>query len=196
MGMYPTKNCNYDALDLDTKWLKDNGYFDGYKTGSIKWTWVWGHESSISITVLTIGEAKITFDYTIDKGTTDEKSMNYTFPLRQVKCNLGGHRWAFECSLYSNGVYCGRRVYTLFKIGSDFFGCRTCMRIVYKSQRLSGRRKYAAFGRAIQTCQKIEELEAQITKWHYQGRPTKKVVRLNRLYTDLSLVKDIPFARM
>ncbi|MBT3704780.1 hypothetical protein HOG17_03280 [Candidatus Peregrinibacteria bacterium] len=183
MGMYPTKNSADDCFCIDTQWLKQHGYFCGWKSGGITWSRGWsGSESSIGFTVSTMSSPEIKFQYTITpRWDGEKKDMDYSFPLVKVPCNLGGFRWAFKCSLYKRNCYCGRTVYKLYQPdGSDYFGCRKCMNIVYESQRKSGCR-LEFFGKALDNERKYGEVYDSIHKWHYQGKPTRKVRKLRRL---------------
>ena len=180
--MYATKARAEDCLNIDTKWLKDHGYFCGYRRGVISWTYGWSDfESSVSLSVDTMDSPNIHFRYTETARWGDEKmDMDYSFPLVKVPCNLGGFRWAFKCSLYKNGIYCGRTAYALYQGNSGYFGCRHCANITYQSQRRSGSR-LEYFGRALENNRKACELYDSIKKWSYKGRPTKKVLKLRRL---------------
>lgn len=189
MGMYRTKTADSDSLVLDTTWLKEHGYFIDHKSGGIKWTDHWGWESSISFAVNTEENPYINFDYIVRKDTEEEGVMNYRFPLVKVPCNLGGYRWAFRCGLYKNNIYCGKIVYKLYKARSDYFGCRKCIGIVYDSQRNSGS-SFEDFGKMINTLKQLEELEMRTTKWHYQGRPTRNVRKMEKLTEELEYYKN------
>jgi hypothetical protein len=192
MGMYATKSTAEGSLKVDTQWLKQHDYFCGFRNGGITWTSGFGHKSSISLMVYTTADSpKINFQYSItDRWNGEKKSMDYSFPLIQVPCNIGGFRWAFKCSLFKNGRYCGRTVYTLYKANSDYFGCRHCAGVVYESQRHSGA-KFEYFGKLLDADDKIEKLYKTIRKWQYRGFPTRKVKRLRKLeeYSTLNAVR-------
>jgi hypothetical protein len=183
MGMYQTHSTAEESFTLDTKWLKDHGYLRGWKCGGITWTYGWNkNESSIGFSVDTLRSSpSIRFEYTITRWKNGEKKeMDYTFPLVPVPCNLGGIRWAFKCSLWRNGVYCGKTVYTLYRADSDWFGCRKCMKIVYESQRDSGS-KYEFLGKILKAEKKHEKLFESMKKLTYKGRPTKKFIKVAKL---------------
>lgn len=181
MGMYATKSMAERSPSIDTKWLKDHGYFCGRKSGGITWTSYFGDNPSISFTVYTMDHyPHIHFQYSTNEWGEEKKDMDYSFPLVQVPCNLGGFRWAFKCDLSKNGGYCGRIVHALYKAGSNYFGCRHCMSIVYRSQRKSGGR-FEYFGKILDRAEEVEKLCNSIKKWSYKGRPTKKALRLKRL---------------
>ncbi len=175
MGMYATKHLAEESRDLDTQWLKKNGYFCGYKSGGIKWTWGYGGESSIGFTVDVLDDfPNIRLQYTVHSSREERRSMDYSLPLIKVPCNLGGFRWAFQCTLSRNNIYCGRLVYHLYKGYPDYFGCRNCIGIVYNSQRDSGKR-FAILGKILDAEREAKEVLKTIHKWHYRGQPTRKV---------------------
>lgn len=188
MGIWAEYYTDEDSLSIDTRWLKDNGYFCGYKSGGIKWTYGFGGKSSIGFTVDTINEfPKIRFQYVIAKDTENERHMDYSYNLHKIPCNLGGFRWAIECGLYCRNKYCGRKVYKLFRSpNSDYYGCGKCMHIIYESQRKSGSR-FESLDKLFRAEKKAEKLEQSITKTHYQGVPTRKMRKLMNLRNNLSL---------
>ena len=69
----------------------------------------------------------------------------FDYPVRLVTtgCHLGGMRWWFICPLSCNGVPCGRRVRKLHLRG-NYFGCRHCHNLTYRSTQESDSRVYAA----------------------------------------------------
>lgn len=175
--MYSSFYTEQESLCLDTKWLKEHDYFCGYKSGGIMWTYGFDCRSSISIKV-DVDASHIQFIYTIEKGTNEERQMDYIFPLVKVPCNLGGFRWAFKCGLTKESRLCGRTVYTLYKPpNSDYFGCIKCMHIVYESQRDCGNR-LEFFGKMLKAEDKYSKIYDSIHKWHYQGKPTRKIKKL------------------
>jgi len=201
MGRRAECNSADDALSIDTKWLKDHGYFCGLKYGAITWTWNWsGKKSTVGFTVhvhdIDVFRPFIRFQYTTKSWyEEEEKEMDYMFDLVKVPCNLGGFRWAFKCGLSKNNNYCGRIVYTLFKAGSDYFGCRKCMNIVYESQRQSGSR-FEHFGKMLKNEKKYYKLADTIKKRHYRGIPTKKMQKLMRLEAQLPSIEQIAFMEL
>src|SRR5262245_19639228 len=105
-------------------------------TSSLKWT------SSHT------GEDRGSIGYTIDARTdgTGTMHLRYThtpyggepelldYPVRLVSTrpHLGGLRWWFICPLVINDRPCGRRIAKLYHCGK-YFGCRTCLRLAYRS---------------------------------------------------------------
>lgn len=171
---------------IQTWWLKQYGYLDPYywKSGTITWTSSWSDtKSSIDITVSTLSDdqyIKLYYIQTDYEG--NKKTFDYKFPLLTTRCNFGGVRYWFQCTLTANGKYCGRRVGTLYKAG-DYFGCRHCYYLSYESRNENRRfRDYPLFF-LLTAHQKIDELEAKIKRKFYNGKPTKKQRTLYRLYS-------------
>ena len=101
-------------------------------------------------------------------GEDEFKSVEQKYPIVSTSCNYSGQRYWFICSVYRNGIYCGRRVAKLYKGGgSVYFACRHCYDLTYRS-RIDG---YAY------TDSDLDKLGDSIKKWYYNGRPTRKHLR-------------------
>lgn len=74
-----------------------------------------------------------------------QPGQSFEYPIRLVTtgCHLGGVRWWFICPLVVNGTACGRRARKLYLSG-NYFGCRHCHRLAYRSSQQSDSRVYAA----------------------------------------------------
>jgi len=160
---------------ISTNFLKKYDYFNGYKYGLITWTSYWGDKNSISVQTIGLDDdPRLRIFYTsTDNQTGEKRDFDYDIPLTTTPCHFGGKRHWFICPWYRNGVYCGRRVGTLYK-GGDYFACRHCYGLTYESQNASGIAK--RFGKII-SAPEMDERWASITKTHYQGKPTKKYLR-------------------
>src|SRR3989338_5619504 len=166
---------------LSVFWLKKHGYMSsGWHSGGIKWTHG-SSESSIGF-IVSIDEnegdhVKLQYINT-DSWTGERESMDLRIELTATPCNFGGKRYWFICPLTKSGQYCGRRVGVLFGIGK-WFGCRCCGNIAYASQMLGG--KYKGFV----SIPDIDRAEAEVKRYYYRGRPTrkhKKLIRLNEKF--------------
>ncbi|MBN9122903.1 MAG: hypothetical protein J0I06_27820 [Planctomycetes bacterium] len=69
-------------------------------------------------------------------------ALDYSVRLVTTGCHLGGVRWWFVCPLVRDNVACGRRVRKLYLCG-QYFGCRTCHNLTYRSRQESDARVYA-----------------------------------------------------
>jgi hypothetical protein len=69
-------------------------------------------------------------------------------PITWTECHLGGRRPWFNCAVYANGQYCGRRVAKVYQAG-DVFACRHCCGLAYASQHEPVRERGIAMARKI-----------------------------------------------
>jgi hypothetical protein len=68
-------------------------------------------------------------------GTEPPRPVALDVALERAAVPRGGFRWWGRCPLAVNGVACGRRVATLYlPPGADYFGCRACHRLSYRSR--------------------------------------------------------------
>ena len=187
MGSYygSKKDTVEDCRSVSISFLKKHDYFCGFRSGGIVWKNCYGEEtSSISVTVSTMyGDTYVRFQYTsTDRHSMEKTDYDYKVWLTTTPCYFGGVRYWFICPLNKNGVYCGRRVGVLYKApGASYFGCRHCYNLSYDSQNETRSGMFGAFGGVLRTDRKIEELQSQIKRWTWRGRPTRKVRRLEKL---------------
>ncbi len=123
--------------------------------------------------VLNSYEKYIQFSYTCtDLNENKTSSHNYKIYLTTTKCNYGGHRFWFTCPLSVDGKYCSRRVGVLYKPPYiDYFGCRTCLKLAYKCNNLSGNQKLLG----TVSYPELLELRDKVNKrMFYRGKLTKK----------------------
>jgi len=133
---YSSRMTVEECKSISTKWLKDNGYFCGFKWGGMRWTNYAGEETgSISFKVsVNDNTGYIQFQYTYTDYYTKEKTdLDYQVQLVSTPCNFGGKRWWFICPLVVNGRVCNRRVGVLYLGGGKYFGCRHCYDLTYRS---------------------------------------------------------------
>lgn len=175
---------------ISTAFLKKHGYFKGWRSGTMSWTnsGLWGeNKSSVGVEVSTSDGAshlRITYTQT-DRDTEKKKEFDYKIPLTTTACRYGGERYWFICPWYKDGKYCGKRVGTLYKDG-DYFACRHCYELGYSSQKTNRRYKMLPLFNVITIEKKIEELQGQIKRPYYAGKPTRKERQLEKLYTQIN----------
>lgn len=163
-----------DSLHKVQTWfLNKHGYFNrGYRSGVITWTSNWsGNKSSISVASgIYDDEQHIRLWYThTDRYTGEKESLDYKIMLTSTPCYFGGYRFWFVCPWYRNGVYCGRRVGTLY-LGGKYFACRHCYDLTYNSRNLGGISKAA--GQVISEPE-LEGLWKRIKRKFYAGKMTR-----------------------
>ena len=113
--------------------------------------------------------------------------------LITTPCNLGGVRYWFVCPLCKDGVYCGRRVGTLYLASvGNYFGCRHCYDLSYGSCNEPHFARPGGIYYSLVTDFKIEELYSQIKRWTWRGKPTKKARKLKALSDRLDKCESDP----
>ena len=163
-------------IKLSVSYLRKNGYFHGLVTGDIP-TLCGGVKGGYHIIVSTLNKDApyLHLSCSIMQSNGERKDLGYYVDLVTTKCGFGGERFWFLCPITIDGKPCGKRVAVLYK-GNDFFGCRECHNLTYKSQKLSGIRK--KFG-VINMPELHSEL-LKIKRLRYKGWPTKKILRFNK----------------
>lgn len=180
---YSKKTESDHLLKISIFWLRRHGFLRLGGSGGISWTSGWTNDkNSISITSFVWGEDKhLRFRYTQTDLNGEKREFDYKIRLTTTVCNFGGERYWFVCPLSTNGRYCGRGVGVLYKAG-DYFGCRHCYDLTYSSRNESRGGRYYPMLRFLGGVEKMEDLEGQIKRRFYAGKPTRKQRRLDRLY--------------
>jgi hypothetical protein len=99
----------------------------------LPWSWTRKNELAGTITIETEHDAVVLIYRSHRFGSTEWRDVRQRVPITWTECHLGGRRPWFKCDVYSNGLYCGRRVTTIYN-GGDFFACRHCCGLGYASQ--------------------------------------------------------------
>jgi hypothetical protein len=122
--------CN----EISIKLLRDNGFLDSNKTGTVEWKNVAGDVvSSVEVeSFISVAVAKTSF-LVVRHGVLASR-VEQKIELIRWPCNYGGFRYYFACPAVANGVYCGNRVTKLFlPPAGKVFGCRECYDLTYQS---------------------------------------------------------------
>jgi hypothetical protein len=180
MGRYylDSKSTVEDCTKLSVFKLKEFGLLTGYRGTTLTWTRSFsGHKSSIGICV-DIEELYAKVNYTItDRYSGKKTDYDYKIALTTTQCNFNGKRYWFICPLSRNGVYCGRRVGTLFLApGGNYFGCRHCYNLSYESRNEPRLARFGGIGFPLIADRKMEELRSQIKRWTWRGKPIYPMV--------------------
>jgi hypothetical protein len=186
MGRYywDKKDTVEDCTQLSIFKLKEFGLLSGYHATTLTWTRsLSGKKSSIGIIVDTEDEPYVKVNYTITDRSTDEKTdYNYKIQLATTLCHFGGVRYWFICPLTKNGIYCGRRVGTLYLgSGGHYFGCRHCYGLSYESRNECRLGRFGQLGYILKAERQYEELYEKTKRWTWRGRPTRKARKLQAL---------------
>lgn len=196
MGRYyfDAKTTVEQATQLSIFKLKEFGLLGGLCSSALTWTRrLSGTKNSIGILVNT-EELYVRVNYTITNRWTDEKSdYEYKISLTTTPCHFGGVRYWFICPLSRNGIYCGRRVGTLYLAsGGNYFGCRHCYDLSYESRNESRLGRFGQWGYILKADRQCEELYKSIKRWTWRGRPTRKVRKLQALEARLNAYHNRP----
>lgn len=170
-----SKILKEDCRTISIYQLREWNRLVDYNSGQITWTSGWsGKKNSVDYIINLLDNDNMYFelDYTITDNQTGEKNhINKKYPLLTTKCNYGGKRYWFKCSVFNRGSYCGRRTAKLYMgAGSHFFACRHCYALSYRS-RIDD----------FPSCPDIQEYRSKMKRWYYRGKPTLKHRRFLRM---------------
>ena len=172
-------------------WLNKKGYIeDGWKRfGTLNWSSNGTPTGDIRFELSTDeNDSYIRLIYRAKKHWESEdkyRSLDYKFNLIKTLCNFGGVRWFFQCGLYKNGAYCGRRVGILYSTG-DYFGCRHCANLSYDSCNQDKRYRSGVWKVFTNESKAEEYYLKNVKRQFYRGKPTKKYQRYLKLEGNLT----------
>ena len=144
------------------------------------------------------GEKRITcsMGYSISYSKDVARAINLTYKivssgdehgtaieLINTVCNFGNLRYWFRCNGVKNGIYCGRRVATVYFASNDFY-CRHCLDLTYATNNRSKQFRMLDF---IFDSEKIYRLNEQLKKtnrYYYANKPAKKSLKLMHLLSE------------
>jgi len=178
--MDKNKNTKIEAdglMKLSVSFLKKEGFLKGLISGIVV-DRCGGVENQYHITVSTINEDDkyVYFTYSSRQPGGEFKDLEYKVSLVTTACHYGrGRRFWFACPLIVNGKDCGRRVGVLYKSG-DYFGCRHCYNLTYKSRNQSG--PFKRFG--VVDGLLLSPAMWDPRWWTYKGKPTKRYLRFDK----------------
>jgi hypothetical protein len=131
-----------ECKSIDIPWLKQHGYFCGFKSGGIEWRNDAVEITSsigihVSVDESNIGGNYLRLIYNQTNNFMNEKTeLDYKIELVTSPCKFGGVRYWFICPLMVNGRLCGRRVGKLYlPPEGKYFGCRNCYNLTYRCQK-------------------------------------------------------------
>lgn len=164
-----------NVISFSIRDLRRMGFLNGCKSGNISWTFGQSENKSvIGITTFTSESSSfIRLYYTQTESDGTKNKFDYEISLVKTLCNYGGHRFWFLCR-------CGKRVGSLYKDG-DYFACRHCYDLTYKSRNENRRYKLYPLFTAMGLTHKIDYLQSKIKRSYYAGMPTKKQRQLDKL---------------
>jgi hypothetical protein len=141
-GLHYKKDAVEDGLKLTVSNLKQKldfaleGGDESFAWGQVQWSRGADVTDSISYKVENRhGTLLVHLSYTTTRGWEKTKTDNdYAVAVTYSVPPFGGRRWWWMCPLVKNGRACKRRVSKLYlPPGSNFFGCRHCHELTYRS---------------------------------------------------------------
>ncbi len=179
-GYRISKNVAEDCFKLSIFEMRQNGFFTKFFSGDIAWL-ADGKRSSVVARLEPVGDAlQLRLLYTqTDHKTGQKQEFNYIINLTTTPCNFGDLRYWFVCPISKNGIKCNRRVGVLYK-GGDYFGCRHCYNLSYRSCNKNPRFRGLPW-RDYSREDKVEELYKRMKTKYYAGKPTKTYRRILQL---------------
>lgn len=167
-------------LKIDASFLSREGYFRQSKSGILTWTQMnTGDKNRVSI-YFDETENTLRISYTVTDYDGEKNDINYKVKVVTTKCNYGGERFWFICPLQKKGIPCGRRIRVLYQ-GQDYFGCRHCYDLTYKSRNQTKTYREYPYS-TMDAYFKIEDIEKDMKIRFYNGKPTRKQKQIDKLY--------------
>ncbi len=137
---YSNRGTTEECKFVSVSFLNKHHYFDGgIRSGGMNWSRGGEQIGNMDFEVSTLlGDEYIRFKYTLTNNQTEVKTVyDYKAQIVSTPCYFGGRRWWFICPLVKDGRVCNRRVGVLYLAGGNYFGCRHCYNLTYKSSRES-----------------------------------------------------------
>lgn len=151
--------------------LKQLGYLEGFRSGLIKWES--GSCISILVDLINNGFYAMVLDY-----ACNGRYYKYTVQMNYSPSNLGkGRVWYFICP------QTGKRCNKLYFITERFLSRHAFESNMYSCQAESKRERdmRTDFGCFFQVENAYKEIYKKHFKKYYNGQPTKRYIRLNRI---------------
>lgn len=134
-----------DCLRLDISEMRRAGFLQpGWRSGIWRWRNSVTKEAYASVSYvvnMTEHSPGVHLEYRVTARDGTKRELAYAISLQSSSCHFGGKRWWFTCPLLTDGQPCRRRVRVLYlPPGSDYFGCRHCHQLTYRSSQQSDKR--------------------------------------------------------
>ncbi len=175
------KTIKEDCKDFSVYDLKRWGLIQyGYCRGSILWPKGQNLEGDKVNYVLDLKNQYLKLSYKVKKEFSREwKMIEYTIPLIKTACHYGDERWWFACPLSRNGQYRTHRVAKLYlPPNSDYFACRHCLNLSYKSRNENYKGRFGHLRRFFDLERRVEKLRKRAKIKFRAGKPTQKYRKL------------------
>ena len=166
---YRRKATVEESANLSIFRLKALGLLQGHCSSTLTWTRSKsGQKTSVAVTVDVLDEPYVNLSYTLaDHNSGNTTDYDYDVSLDATACNFGGERYWFVCPS------CGVRAGVLYRApGNEYFWCRDCSNLSYRSRNCSGWEQLCSVARRVET------LQSKVRRQVYRGKPIKKVQKL------------------
>ncbi len=132
---YSKRHTVQECRSISTKHLNKNHFLNGTENkGVMNWNNNGIQFGSIGFEIFTFeDDGYIRFQYTHTDSNGKKIELDYVAILTTTPCFFGGHRWWFICPLITNEQPCRKRVGVLYLDKDQYFGCRHCLNLTYKS---------------------------------------------------------------
>lgn len=179
MSRYKTEVEECRILDIN---ILKGACKKGFDSGEYRWWYMDKLDGKIGYSISMDSEeyGTLKLSYKI-RNHSQEEYKDFDCPIEIVssKCNYGGYRYWMICPLIKGGIPCRNRVLKLYlSPGSNYFGCRDCLEITYASK---SKNYHNPLLRAMTNLFKYSELADQTKRLYYNGKPTRKALKLARM---------------
>jgi hypothetical protein len=172
-GVFWKKNTVEDALRLDTSRLCKYIDFDIAASGFTSWN---NGNSQIGWEVRPGSGMRLY--YTATKHNREPVSLSYWVTMESTPCYFGGKRLWFRCP----NTNCNRRCRILYKApSSDYFLCRMCQNLTYRSQQEATTKADAIVAYLFE----MPAIQQELMFGHCSAKRRRRLVqRLEKLYAN------------
>jgi hypothetical protein len=177
---YSRKAHVEDLMKLDIAELKKWGYLTYSQSGKLTTEYP-GRIVMVNISsVIYPTQSHIHFYYTQTDDYGKETQFDYPIYFIRTYPHLGGSRLWFYCPS------CRRKARIVYK-GREYFACRKCYNLAYRSQSYNRRAGWWGSAQYLEHDWKIDALwRKQKRSKYYRGRPTKRFQKLLRLAPEMA----------
>lgn len=115
----------------------------------VEWNWPINRQQTIPIGVLVVHPEKLALIYQLSGADGRPRLMKAIIKISYTKCNFGGERPWFNCPA------CTKRIAKIY-FGGNYFFCRHCYNLTYRTCQISGNRNDQAIDRLLKIIKKFE----------------------------------------
>ena len=116
-----------------------------------------------------------------NNNTGESQNFDYKVQIVFTPCKFGGKRFWFVCPILKNNIPCKKRIGVLYKNG-DYFGCRECGELTYKSKNKSRSKSISHFANVFDIEDEFGKIRNKNKRLSYRGKPTKTGKKVEQLY--------------